>query len=762
MAIDPENIDTVTIPELDTVALALTNLFAHSAPNGKMGKASINALAVFIAPYVASVGASGYVEVTGNTLPAPEIDSAFSIVGKGTYSGIVANGDLNLLSWDGSTWSLTKEINLDLSGFVTKDSVAIDHSILGYFGEAFNGASFSNDNKTINVANGQKGDTSYIFSGIINQPLFTEKWIKPNSKLKMEWLVRCDKYNFNAFEAELLNAPGGVTEKTITLISIDGSERRLAKISSIFHTLNTPTNLELKPFLRLTNQTPVDGNAVIEILEFTTRIISDGVDEAGIATGISSEELTLSASKLGLNFNNPNYKIEFTDQYSDGFTAFNAQGFNEDSALYKILKKNNFQNVCVLGSFKDWEPIGTSEALLTLQNVSIIGIGKAKYNNGLQSMGKGTVLKGPLMISQTSSNVHLQGFSINAGNTVCSAYYGGVDQEGLFYSYLPTPGKGAKGSNIIIRDISILLDKPTSARHALLVEEVESVSIDNVITCNGTHGLTIKADTVKIGSVEAYAHAGEPIIIKSGEVTTYAVNVSILNAVVGQMPIGITNSYVNIAKPSKAVMLDVQAVMANIYIGKVAASYCTQGIFLSLNGGNSIDNFAIDTLMTYDVDVPFVRTGNGKINNFVVGNMLLSNTSSAIMSIDGGTLEDRGMIFNNIVSRHNSARTPLGLVLNNISNIYVGLLDVNNCNAVFNVKDSARLKIGRYIQREEVDATYAVGSLRISANNFLSDSKIIPAPNSLGTIGEVRIIDSFKYECVDPNVWTRVAIMTNW
>lgn len=128
MAIDPANIDTVTIPELDTIELALTNLFAHSAPNGKMGKASINALAVFIAPYVASVGASGYIEVTGDTLPTPVIDNGFSIVGKGTYThsggNIVATGVLNIISWNGTTWSLVKEVDVDLSDYATKSDLA--------------------------------------------------------------------------------------------------------------------------------------------------------------------------------------------------------------------------------------------------------------------------------------------------------------------------------------------------------------------------------------------------------------------------------------------------------------------------------------------------------------------------------------------------------------------------------------------------------------------------------------------------------------
>jgi len=123
MAINPENVDTVTVPELDTLALALTNLFAHSAPTGKLGKATINALVNFIAPYVASVGASAYVPISGNVLPTPAITNGFSLIGKGTFtrvgqSNIVTTGDINIISWNGTEWVLTREITIDLSDYV--------------------------------------------------------------------------------------------------------------------------------------------------------------------------------------------------------------------------------------------------------------------------------------------------------------------------------------------------------------------------------------------------------------------------------------------------------------------------------------------------------------------------------------------------------------------------------------------------------------------------------------------------------------------
>ena len=133
MVINPALIDTVTVPNLPTVALALTNLFAHSAPNGSLGKQTINNLCTFIAPYVASVGASSYVEVASNVLPNPVITNGFSLIGKGTYTqtgegNLTLSGDVNIVTWNGTTWVLTKEIFFDLEGFVSDNELIIETS----------------------------------------------------------------------------------------------------------------------------------------------------------------------------------------------------------------------------------------------------------------------------------------------------------------------------------------------------------------------------------------------------------------------------------------------------------------------------------------------------------------------------------------------------------------------------------------------------------------------------------------------------------
>jgi len=123
--------ETVTIPELDPLVLALQTFLTGSNAVGKAGKFTANDLVAFIAPYVSSAGSSGYIATLGDTLPTPGGGgNYFTITGSGTYGGIVASGILNIWSYVSGVWSLTKQIDTgvkkELGGLVGDGMVSID------------------------------------------------------------------------------------------------------------------------------------------------------------------------------------------------------------------------------------------------------------------------------------------------------------------------------------------------------------------------------------------------------------------------------------------------------------------------------------------------------------------------------------------------------------------------------------------------------------------------------------------------------------
>lgn len=121
--IDPNLIEIATVPQLPAAPFALSNLIPHSTPGGILGKGNTNDFISFIAPYISAVGGSSYVNVTGLALPTPASDNNFAIVKTGTYThsggNVNATGDINILNWNGTIWSLANSIDINLDDYST-------------------------------------------------------------------------------------------------------------------------------------------------------------------------------------------------------------------------------------------------------------------------------------------------------------------------------------------------------------------------------------------------------------------------------------------------------------------------------------------------------------------------------------------------------------------------------------------------------------------------------------------------------------------
>lgn len=127
----PKEYDAVPLTALETLPLALQNFIAHCGPDGILGKIDIQGLTDFLVPLIANIGATPFIENTGSPLPNPvDKDSGITIVGAGTFaqttgSDIVTTEALNVLFWDGTSWSVGVEVPIDLTDYATIDMVPV-------------------------------------------------------------------------------------------------------------------------------------------------------------------------------------------------------------------------------------------------------------------------------------------------------------------------------------------------------------------------------------------------------------------------------------------------------------------------------------------------------------------------------------------------------------------------------------------------------------------------------------------------------------
>jgi len=105
--------ETITIPELPDLTLAITSFLEGASPNGFSGKFTMSELTAFLAPYLSSIGSSGYLQTTGNTLPTLAVPgNYYTLTSDGTFSGQTATSELNLWSYVSGAWVLTVGISL--------------------------------------------------------------------------------------------------------------------------------------------------------------------------------------------------------------------------------------------------------------------------------------------------------------------------------------------------------------------------------------------------------------------------------------------------------------------------------------------------------------------------------------------------------------------------------------------------------------------------------------------------------------------------
>lgn len=170
MAINPELIETKTIPQLPDLALALENFFAHSGANGIAGKATINQLVTLISTQIPALDSSPFVPNTGTPLPNPiEKPTAITFVGVGTFdqttgADVVTTEELNVLFWSSNgttgTWTIGVAIPINLIDYILKADV----KDIGLFDEAY-----IQVNKNI-ASNGNIGSTAG-YKSVIGLPI---------------------------------------------------------------------------------------------------------------------------------------------------------------------------------------------------------------------------------------------------------------------------------------------------------------------------------------------------------------------------------------------------------------------------------------------------------------------------------------------------------------------------------------------------------------------------------------------------------------
>lgn len=558
---------------------------------------------------------------------------------------------------------------------------------------ALNGATLNGD-KIINIASGQTGSGSKF---IVDLQRIIPSYIDNFSSQKVEISFKIATKNIPisyltlSFNSEQ-TIGGIVTTNHTDRLSFQLEQKGGFNYALVRGVVSFPSNTDKAYVSVQLLNSDTSNDKYLELIDVELRIITE------------DGSLKNKFKNLVVKNNNlPNGTVDLSE-FKDTFSGFNADGFNEGSAVYKAFRIFEFKNfTALIGDAYPFKPVMVDSAYFDgLSNVKLIGNKMPSFKDGMVEMTGGSIIQGCFLVVQTVNDFHIENIGFDAMKNVSDAYYGSAETEGFVISY-PSGTTEPWGRNFYAKNIITGVRSPYGAKHTFLIERVKGVYIENVYGAFGQHGITIKSrDVVAIGC-GGYGQSSENLIIKAGELTTNTGNIYISDFVGDRLPPNVTNSFFNIPKAAMGCFLDAQIDLKNISIGSLSIKYATIPLHLKpLTSDVNIENVQINSLYCSDGDVGIGRTGSGTVKNVNIGSAIIKNMLTFALDFEGSSGLDSGINIEHLIYRRDAGTTAAAVYMNNGTNLRIGTLDVDNVTDALTISLGCHLILDNYIKGNSV------------------------------------------------------------
>lgn len=171
-----------------------------------------------------------------------------------------------------------------------------------------------------------------------------------------------------------------------------------------------------------------------------------------------------------------------------------------------------------------WNPVTD---YMSKPSVHIRGVKMPTWNSDASALDGGSIIEG--RFSAFADGLQLSDIGFDLGKNVCSSRYPSADTtmdhpDGGTWDALSfgqpsqiSPLQARKG--IVVSNVIGLLKDSSTVGHGILLEAIDGGYVDNAIGIYGVHGLVIKSNNMRIGSISGYMASTDNIIFKSD---TYA------------------------------------------------------------------------------------------------------------------------------------------------------------------------------------------------------------------------------------------------
>ena len=206
----------------------------------------------------------------------------------------------------------------------------------------------------------------------------------------------------------------------------------------------------------------------------------------------------------------------------DGIVNVNIADYSSLKAAIAALPSTGGVVLVPAGRFFSgtWNPVTD---YMSKPNVHIRGVKMPTWNSDASALDGGSIIEG--RFSAFADGLQLTDIGFDLGKNVCSSRYPTADTtmdhpDGGTWDALSfgqpsqvSPQQPRKG--IVVSNVIGLLKDSSTVGHGILLEAIDGGYVDNAIGIYGVHGLVIKSNNMRIGSIAGYMASTDNVIFKS-------------------------------------------------------------------------------------------------------------------------------------------------------------------------------------------------------------------------------------------------------
>lgn len=265
-------------------------------------------------------------------------------------------------------------------------------------------------------------------------------------------------------------------------------------------------------------------------------------------------------------------------------------------------------------------------------HVRIQGVKLPSYNLTNTALIDGSIIRGTLYIASEATGFQADLIGVDVGSDVLAELYGGADHD-VFCMLQDNKAAPIYGNYFRIGHVVTLGPGGGTLGHGFLLESVNGGSVDYVEARLSYHGVVIKSQNIKCGTLAGTLNTGEEVLVKSDYYAPMG-NVTI-DKVIGTGDVGFSSGY----------GFQVLAEAANggeVSVGQVVVDGHDTGVALTANGGFILGDVNIGQMIIRSCPIGYRLTG-ATLKRSNVSRALINNFTSAVVVDAAVATKDHGI-----------------------------------------------------------------------------------------------------------------------